>query len=324
MTQPNRRRIALITGGSGFLGRHCLAPLVAGFDEVHATTTRATPPVVDGVCWHRADLLHVTSTVDLVSRIRPTHLLHLAWVTEHGHYWNSIENTRWLEASVQLVRAFAAWGGQRVVTAGTCAEYDWTNGHCSEASTRCAPLTLYGACKHALRLAVESCGALSAAHTRLFHLFGPHEDNRRLTSSVIRSLRTGRRASCTHGEQVRDFMYIKDAAAAHVKLLASDVRGPVNIAGGIPITIKEFVLTIGRLLRRPDAIDFGTIRTPANDPPVLTAEITRLRHEVCFSSQQALEHSLLETLRWHQATPSPLCPILPTAPFAAVKQPASF
>jgi nucleoside-diphosphate-sugar epimerase len=321
MIQPPLRRIVLITGGGGFLGRHCLPLLVDEFDEVHSTTTQRQPSIGQGVHWHHVDLLHVPTVIELIAKIRPTHLLHLAWVTEHGRFWNSPANPRWLDASVQFVEAFATWGGKRVVTAGTCADYEWPCSDSLETFTRCAPTTLYGACKHALRLAVASFEVLSAAHTRIFHLYGPHEESRRLTPTVIQSLLNGRRAACTHGEQVRDFMYVKDAAAAHVKLLASDVRGPVNVASGRSTTIKEFVLTIGESLGRVSAIDFGVIPSPANDPAMVTADNTRLDREVGFQPEYSLEQGLAETVTWHQCSrhaPHAVAPSLQTLPSTSV------
>lgn len=303
---PVERRTVLVTGGSGFLGRHCLPLLVDAFDEVHATSTQMAPIAQPGIQWHTVDLRHSSGVSELIATVRPTHLLHLAWFTEHGRFWNSPENTRWLSASVDLVRAFRLWGGRRVVTAGSCAEYDWLPGHRHEMTTKLAPATLYGACKHALRLVVESVDGLSVAHTRIFHLFGPYEDPRRLTPSVIQSLLAGGRAACTQGDQVRDFLYVKDAAAAHVRLLLSNVEGPVNVASGAPTTIREFVTGIGQSLRCEDRIDFGKLPQRPNEPAVLTADIARLRNEVGYSPATNRSDALRETIAWYQKGSSSL------------------
>ena len=72
-------RRVLITGASGCLGRHCLAPLVERAGEVHALTRRGVG--VPGATAHAFDLLAPDGLDELVKRIRPTHLLHLAWET---------------------------------------------------------------------------------------------------------------------------------------------------------------------------------------------------------------------------------------------------
>ena len=51
-------------------------------------------------------------------------------------------------------------------------------------------------------------------------------------ASVIRSLLAGEPARCSHGNQVRDYLFAEDVADAFVALLESDVTGPINIALG--------------------------------------------------------------------------------------------
>jgi nucleoside-diphosphate-sugar epimerase len=113
----------LVTGGSGFIGRHMAPHLEALGYEVHA------------VGYPAVDLLDDDSRRSLLETLRPTHLVHLAWHVPPGKYLSSTENVRWVQASLGLLMEFAAAGGQRVVGAGTCAEYSWDEGDgiCREA-----------------------------------------------------------------------------------------------------------------------------------------------------------------------------------------------
>src|SRR5439155_6654344 len=132
----------------------------------------------------------------LLAAVRPTHLLHLAWIATPGVYWTSPENHRWVEASLHLLRCFAAGGGRRAVLTGTCAEYDWSAaGVCHETQTPLRPTTVYGVCKDELRRrAEEVCRAagVSLAWARLFFLYGPGEHPARLFPGVVQALRAGR------------------------------------------------------------------------------------------------------------------------------------
>ncbi len=116
-------RRVLVTGGAGFVGRHAVAALIARGFEVHAVGRRA-PEGVHLV--HPADLLDADARRAALRAAGASHLLHLAWVTEPGRYWQSPDNLDWTAASLDLVRGFREAGGTRAVVAGTCAEYDWT------------------------------------------------------------------------------------------------------------------------------------------------------------------------------------------------------
>ena len=298
-------RRVLLTGASGFIGRQVLAPLLARDFEVHAVARRPVPEAPRTVHWHAADLLAPGAAEALISAVRPSHLLHLAWYVEHGAYWSSPENLRWVEASLALVRSFREARGARALIAGTCAEYDWTRGErCAEGSTPLVPATLYGTCKHALRQVVESYArttGLSAAWGRIFLLYGPHESPRRLVASVVQSLLRGEPARCSSGEQLRDLLHVADVADAFVSLLDSGVTGAVNVASGDPVRLRDAVQELARRAGREDLVQLGAIPAAANDPAVLTADVTRLRDEVGWRPRFDLGTGLEDTLEWWRA-----------------------
>jgi nucleoside-diphosphate-sugar epimerase len=295
--------IVLLTGASGFLGRATLAPLAAAGFEVHAVARR---PIVAsaGVTCHAADLFDDRAVTAMIDRISPTHLLHFAWYAEPGKYWTSRYNLDWLAASTRLLAIFHARGGRRAVMAGTCAEYDWNHAICKEGMTPLAPATLYGTCKNAMQHVLAAYSrqhGLSSAWGRVFFPFGPHEQTVRLVPSVINAVLRGEPARCSSGEQVRDFIHVQDAADAFVALLCSDITGPVNIASGKAVAVKDVALTIGRMLGRPDLIALGALPSPKGEPPVLEADTGRLAGEVGWRPAMTLEQGLAATANWWRA-----------------------
>lgn len=270
----------LITGAGGFIGRRCVVLAKARGFDVHTFDRRACDLLTDDV-------------KPLLARVKPTHLLHLAWVTTPGEYWTSPLNARWAEASYKLVDAFVASGGKRIVTAGTCAEYDWSAGRCVEGKTPLSEASPYARAKHAVRQHMDNLG-LNAAWARVFFAYGPGEPPQRLVSSTIAHLLAGETAACSAGTHRRDFIHVDDAADAMVRLLDSDVCGPINVGSGEAPTIRNIVETIGEIIGRANLLQFDT--APIKEPPLVVADTARLREAIGFTPTHNLTSGLRDTI----------------------------
>jgi len=289
----------LLTGASGFVGRHALAALVAEGHEVHAVSRRE-PAVVNGFTWHPIDLLSSDGPRQAVELSRPDVILHLAWCVEHGKFWTDDANLGWLGATLELARAAREFGVSRFVGTGTCYEYDWPeDGNCDERSTPAVPHTLYDTAKDACRRALEAYfhqHGMGLAWGRLFFLSGPDETHSRLVASVAYALQSGEVAKCSDGLVVRDFMDVRDAGAALAALAVSDAQGSVNIATGEPVSVADLVTRLGALSGRTDLIDLGALPNRAGEPPRIVAEVGRLRDEVKFAPSHSLDEGLSDAL----------------------------
>jgi len=295
----------LVTGATGFIGSHCVTPLLKRGYEVHAVSTKSVVKGDSSVVWHQADLLDGLSGARLMEKVRPTYFLHLAWYVVPGKLISSDLNFDWVRSSMELLRLFQQQGGRRVVMSGSSYEYDWSYGYCHETRTPTVTNTVYGACKHALDVMVQAfCLAhgLSHAWPRVFFLYGPNEHPDRLVSSVIRSVLQGQEARCSHGRQIRDYLHVQDVAEAIVSVLDGGIEGPVNIGSGTAVTLREMILTIGRALRREDLLKFGAIPSRANDAPLVVADVGRLLNEVKWQPRFSLEEGLKHTVDWWRQT----------------------
>jgi len=291
----------LLTGASGFVGRHCIHPLLEAGFEVHATARKAH--LGSGVEWHQVDLLDDGAVDDLVAAVDPSHLLHCAWYLEPGKYASSAINLEWAESSLHLLRRFTERGGGRALLVGSCFEYAWDEPLLSE-STPLRARTVYGRSKAALSELAAALGeamSASVAWGRLFFLYGAHEDRRRLLASVISNLLAGEAALCTLGTQERDYMYVEDAGRALVAILGSEVVGPVNVATGIAPSVASLVTRAAELVGRPDLLRLGSLPTAPDDPPRLVADVGRLHNEVGWNALTSVDQALRETIAyWRQ------------------------
>ena len=292
----------LLTGARGFIGAHCLDALADRGFEVHAVSSRGLfngyPQQME---WHHADLHNAEHVLRLMAEIQPEYMLHLAWDVTHGVYWSSLDNLRWVKSGLSLLQAFIDAGGRRSVMVGSCAEYDWNYGYCTENLTPLKPATLYGTCKDALHRMAAAAGreaGISSAWGRLFFLYGPGEHEGRLIPTVIKSLLKGEDALCTHGEQIRDYLYVKDVASALTALLESEVEGAVNIAAGRPIVLRELIAAAADLVGNPELVRLGALAASKDDPSLLLANTRRLNEEVGWYPVYSLQNGMQETINW--------------------------
>jgi len=247
----------LLTGASGFIGRHVLGRLKKhNIDTIVAG--RNLPDNVSPADFIQIDMLEHSDFVGLVAESGATHLLHLAWYTEHGKYWSSPLNIRWVEATTRLVDGFCLSNGKKVVVAGTCAEYDWSFGYCREDITPLNPDTLYGIAKDSTRRLVMAICAqykIPCAWGRIFLPYGQGENCRRLIPSLIEVFQGKKTPFKVNATAFRDFLHADDLAEGFMKLLLTDATGAYNICSGQPVQIGELVRHIAELYdANPQAI----------------------------------------------------------------------
>jgi len=289
----------LITGASGFVGTHCLRRLQKENCEIHAVNRAGQGEGGDQVKWHAADLRDSAQAKALIAIIRPTHLLHAAWVATPRVYSYSPENADWLLASVALAWAFGEHGGARFVGVGSSAEYGPNDTPCIEDETPIRPATVYGKCKAACWLGLQAAAQhhkFSAAWGRLFLPYGYGDPPQRLVPTVLATLKAGKPVETTHGNQLRDFIFAPDAADLYVRLLLSAEEGVFNVGTGRGTKIRSVIEFLAEHSQRKDLLRFGAIEPPENEPPVLIADMTKVRSRLGVNKQTDIELGLRDII----------------------------
>lgn len=272
----------LLTGATGFVGRQILRALEERGVPVRILV-RKPPP--DDFPLHPSTELVETADLFAMSRPEMTAVLadiatviHSAWYCEPGKYLQSPLNLHCLNGTLRLAEACAEAGNHRFVGIGTLFEYDMNAGRLA-LDTPLKPTSLYAAAKLATFSTLSryfSERALSFAWCRLFHMYGEHEDPRRLIASIRSRLAAGQPVEIGNGHLVRDYLDVRATGEIIARVALSDFHGPFNVCSGKAITIRRLAERIATELDRNELLSFGPRRENLSEPDVVVGEPTPL------------------------------------------------
>lgn len=245
MLKAGETRRVVVTGATGFIGRHVLSELTRHSVDVVAL-------VRDAGNANSADLgaeifqLDLANPPDQAFELlgHPDVLIHL--------FWGGLPNYRSLNHIEQelpmqyhflseLIRA----GLSALVVSGTCFEYGMQSGQLSE-EMETHPNNPYGYAKDALRRQLEYLRAaqpFALTWTRLFYLYGEGQSENSLWPQLKSSVERGDKVfDMSGGEQLRDYLHVSDAAKHIVTLALNRANiGAVNICSGNPTSVRSLV-----------------------------------------------------------------------------------
>ncbi|MBL0211792.1 MAG: NAD(P)-dependent oxidoreductase [Holophagaceae bacterium] len=296
---------ALVTGANGFIGSHVCRELLARGCDVYAVLrpgsgSQRLPEQTHRLHRVECDVFRAPDTELLRHCEGIEACIHCAWHVVPGEYLASPLNDDCRQGSLRLISALLAQGCGQITGVGTCFEYSLTATPLDE-SAPTLPLTPYASAKLSTGREGEALAQASGAAfawARLFYLYGPWEDSRRLVPDVALRLLGGEHAAVTSGFQVRDYLHVEDVAAALVDVTLAGMRGPVNIGSGRPTRVHEIVRLLGEITGGTDLLDFGARQENAMDPPYVCADNKRLRDEADWRPRYDLRAGLEQTVSW--------------------------
>jgi dTDP-6-deoxy-L-talose 4-dehydrogenase (NAD+) len=266
--------LVLLTGATGFVGRQVLRALGERGIMVRVVVRKEKQGRLEA----STTLERIVTTPDLFAEssawwtgiLRDVDcVIHVAWYAEPGEYLQSPKNQECLAGTLQLAQGAIEAGVRRFVGIGTCFEFDLSAGHLSIA-TALRPSTPYAEAKAAAFTELSRLlprHGVEFAWCRLFYLYGEGEDERRLVPYLRARLMAGEPAALTSGEQIRDYLDVREAGRMIVEVALGTAQGPVNICSGVPITIRQLAERIADEYGRRDLLRFGAHPNNLVDPP---------------------------------------------------------
>ncbi|WP_026144910.1 NAD-dependent epimerase/dehydratase family protein [Pseudomonas asplenii] len=273
----------LVTGATGFVGRHLVTALLARGYSVRAVARDAQAaralPWIDDVEFIAADV-HAED-LDLARLSADVEVLaHLAWpgLPNYQALFHFEHN---LFADYRFIKRAVEAGVSQVLVTGTCFEYGMQSGPLSETMLP-QPSNPYGLAKNTLRLFLETLRQqrpFNLQWARLFYLYGEGQNPNSLLASLDRAIDAGaERFDMSAGEQLRDYLPIEVAAGYLARLVEQrDFSGVVNCSSGRPIAVRTLV---EQRLRERDAsiaLNLGHYGYPDHEPMAFWGVAQRLQ-----------------------------------------------
>ncbi len=258
------QKVALVTGGTGFVGSNLCRRLVRDDWKVHLIATpNDSSALLDDI---RDQLqIHVhDGSADNMSSImaitKPDVVFHLASLFLSEHAANDID--RLIVSNVlfgtQLLDAMAAHGITRFVNTGTSWQHYGNEAY--------SPVNLYAATKQAfediLLYYVEAKG-VQAITLKLFDTYGPNDPRPKLFHLLEKLAYEGTSLAMSPGKQIIDLAHVSDVVAAFEvaahRLVQTHVVGHEGyaISSDTPMSLQAVVETFERVLGRKLAIEWG-------------------------------------------------------------------
>lgn len=276
----------LVTGASGFIGRHVTRRLKTGGTDLISIDHR----------WSS-----IQDVAAEVGRRKVDWCVHLGWYANPQDYLtNAGANVKSLTDSIELMTFLAQIGCGHVVVAGTSAEYAQSEQPLTE-DADIDPWSVYGASKSSLRLILRSSlrpGSMTVTWARIFNVTGPGEAPQRLIPRVIRAAQTRQPLELTNGLQRRDYLDVEDLADALVTVGQRRMKGDVNLCSGKALELRSFLLQIADLAGSADALEFGALDRGQNDFACVVGDAARLRVDAGWQQKIPIDHTIERLVRY--------------------------
>lgn len=277
-------RMILVTGASGFIGRHTVRELLSQGHRIIAVTrdpNRSRQLIDDPELeWIECDLGKDTSPVQKAAE-RSHVLVHLAW-EGLPNYLDTFHLTRNLPQDLQLLdRLTTINPALHVLVTGTCLEYGLADGPLHE-DQQTAPHTPYGLAKDTLRKSLEHMSkqrGFTLQWLRLFYTFGEGQNERSLLAKLDAAIEEGAKSfDMSAGEQLRDYVAAPQIARIIAQLVKTPkCNGALNVASGTPISIRRLVEEHCRARKSDMKLNLGVYPYPTYEPMAFWGVPEKLR-----------------------------------------------
>ena len=295
---------AIVTGATGAVGTALVNELIENEVEVLVFCRRDSVrniqiPKHPLVTIEYCDLEQLASVQNSTGKIYDV-FYHLAWSGTVGIARNDMylqnQNVRY---ALDAVGAAKRFGCRKFVGAGSQAEYGRVEG-LLRSDTPVNPELGYGMSKLCAgwmtREYAHQCG-LEHNWVRILSVYGPNDGKQSMVMSTISKLQNGETPQFTKGEQMWDYLYSKDAAAAFRLVGECGVDGKVYVLGSGKVRpLATYIEEIKSIVSPGAALEFGAIEYAPKQVMYLCADVSELEGDTGWKAKTPFNDGIKKIL----------------------------
>jgi nucleoside-diphosphate-sugar epimerase len=285
----------LVTGATGFIGRHLCRELLAHGASVHGFSRKAQR--ADAITWWQVDVSDYAAMRKALTQIRPNYVFHLASEVTGSRDRSAVLPTLQsnLISAVNVLDLATDLGAERLVLAGSL----------EEPTHEDTPSSPYAAAKAAASMYAQLYAKLYRAPVvmaRLFMVYGPAQaDIAKLIPYVITQLLSGQTPRLSSGTRPVDWIYVDDVVQGLLRCVtAPNLHGcMIDIGSGQLITIRAVVERIAQIVAPDTYLGFGALPDRPFEQ-VHCADLAATKNMLSWEPAITLDQGLQATISHYQ------------------------
>lgn len=302
------KKRVLVTGGAGFIGSHVtnllcdLGYTVKVIDDLRFGYRSFVDPratFIKASIGNKKALYKALSGVDVVMHLAASSIIKDSYAHPDEYFYNNVTN------GIALLEAMRARKVKSVVFSSTSSVYGEQDRVPIPETATPNPIHPYATSKLAFEQALRAyyhAFGIESTTLRYYNVYGPRDDQRPRTRAIpmwiIASIKGKPVPWYWQGKQIRDYIYVKDVARAHVEVMGQKGLRCYNIGSGKGIRMNNVLAALEQIVgRKLSTVDLGERK---GDTHVSFADISKIQKEVGWEPSYALKDGLQETLAYYR------------------------
>jgi nucleoside-diphosphate-sugar epimerase len=289
----------LVTGGYGYLGKKLIIELLSREAIVYAIDIIDEEKTIDNFYYKKIDLLNQKELNAFIKFSKPNIVYHLAATLNRSRDFsqaNSIFDVN-LKGTLNLLNSLKEFDYENFIFTSTSEVY---GGELAKAPfkehTNLVPASPYSLSKYCAEMSLKTFSNIynkKFTILRLFNFYSSDMSKNFFLPSLIDKLKRNEDFDMTHGEQIRDYIHIKDIISALIISASKNATNEVfNVCGGVGKSIKEIALEIKEHLNSASKINFGAIPYRENEVWNMTGDYQRIKEALNWSPKFELTEDI--------------------------------